>query len=153
MAGLTGKRALVTGSTSGIGLGIARQLAAEGCDLMLHGFGDPLAVERLRATLERERSVTVRYDASDLTRPEAVTALVDATVDALGGIDILVNNAGIQHPAPVAEFPPERWDAIVALNLSAVFHATCRALPHMKRRRCAPPPPPPPAPAPPPPPP
>src|SRR5256714_853430 len=135
MAGLAGKRALVTGSTSGIGLGIARQLAAEGCSIMLHGFGDPPAVERLRETLERERRVTVRHDASDLTRPEAVAALVDATVDALGGIDILVNNAGIQHTAPVDEFPPERWDAILALNRSAVFHATRRALPHMKRHR------------------
>src|SRR5256886_2704902 len=135
MAGLAGKRALVTGSTSGIGLGIARQLAAEGCSVMLDGFGDPTAVERLRDKLERERGVTVRYDGSDLTRPDAVAALVDATVAALGGIDILVNNAGVQHTAPIDEFPPERWDAIIALNLSAVFHATRRALPHMKRQR------------------
>jgi len=135
MTGLGGKRALVTGSTSGIGLGIARQLAADGCSVMLHGFGDPLGVERLRGTLEHERGVVVRYDGSDLTRPEAVVALVDATVAALGGIDILVNNAGAQHTASIDEFPPERWDAIIALNLSAVFHATRRALPHMKRQR------------------
>jgi 3-hydroxybutyrate dehydrogenase len=135
MTGLGGKRALVTGSTSGIGLGIARQLAADGCSIMLHGFGDPLAVERLRDTLERERGVAVRYDGSDLTRPEAVAALVDATVAALGGIDILVNNAGVQHTAPIDEFPPEQWDAIIALNLSAVFHATRRALRPMKRQR------------------
>src|SRR2546430_2159345 len=135
MTGLGGKRALVTGSTSGIGLGIARQLAADGCSVMLHGFGDPVAVERLRCTLEHERGVVVRYDGSDLTRAEAVVALVDATVAALGGIDILVNNAGVQHTAPIDEFPPERWDAIIALNLSAVFHATRRALPHMKRQR------------------
>src|SRR2546430_11658679 len=135
MPGFGGNRALVTGSTSGIGLGIARQVAADGCSVMLDGFGDPTAVERLRDTLERERGVTVRYDGSDLTRPDAVAALVDATVAALGGIDILVNNAGVQHTAPIDEFPPERWDAIIALNLSAVFHATRRALPHMKRGR------------------
>src|SRR3989440_8697260 len=135
MAGLAGRRALVTGSTSGIGLGIARQLAAEGCSVMLHGFGDPTAVERLRDTLERERGVTMRYDRTALARPAAVAALVDDTVAALGGIDILVNNAGVQHTAPIDEFPPERWDAIIALNLSAVFHATRRALGHMKRRR------------------
>src|SRR5205823_5876755 len=95
--------------------------------------------ERLRDALERERGVTMRYDGSDLTRPEAVAALVDATVAALGGIDILVNNAGVQHTAPIDEFPPERWDAIIALNLSAVFHATRRA--RVSRRepaRCSP---------------
>ena len=131
---LSGKIALVTGSTSGIGLGIAKALAAQGCQIMLNGFGDPAAVERTRAALEAEHRVRVRYDDADLTRPGEVTALVDATLEALGAVDILVNNAGIQHTAPVDAFPPERWDAILATNLSAAFHAIQRAVPAMKER-------------------
>ena len=131
---LSGKTALVTGSTSGIGLGIAKALAAQGCQIMLNGFGDPAAVERTRAALEAEHRVRVRYDDADLTRPGEVTALVDATLEALGAVDILVNNAGIQHTAPVDAFPPERWDAILATNLSAAFHAIQRAVPAMKER-------------------
>ena len=131
---LSGKTALVTGSTSGIGLGIAKALAAQGCQIMLNGFGDPAAVERTRAALEAEHRVRVRYDDADLTRPGEVTALVDATLEALGAVDILVNNAGIQHTAPVDAFPPEKWDAILATNLSAAFHAIQRAVPAMKER-------------------
>ena len=131
---LSGKIALVTGSTSGIGLGIAKALAAQGCQIMLNGFGDPAAVERTRAALEAEHRVKVRYDDADLTRPGEVTALVDATLEALGAVDILVNNAGIQHTAPVDAFPPEKWDAILATNLSAAFHAIQRAVPAMKER-------------------
>ena len=131
---LSGKIALVTGSTSGIGLGIAKALAAQGCQIMLNGFGDPAAVERTRAALEAEHRVRVRYDDADLTRPDEVTALVDATLEALGAVDILVNNAGIQHTAPVDAFPPEKWDAILATNLSAAFHAIQRAVPAMKER-------------------
>ena len=131
---LSGKIALVTGSTSGIGLGIAKALAAQGCQIMLNGFGDPAAVERTRAALEAEHRVRVRYDDADLTRPGEVTALVDATLEALGAVDILVNNAGIQHTAPVDAFPPEKWDAILATNLSAAFHAIQRAVPAMKER-------------------
>ena len=130
---LKGKRALVTGSTSGIGLGVARALAAQGCDLMLNGFGDPAAVEALRAGLEREHRVKVRHHGADLSRPEQVEALVAATVDVLGGVDVLVNNAGIQHTAPVERFPAERWDAILAVNLSSAFHTVRHALPHMRK--------------------
>lgn len=130
---LKGKRALVTGSTSGIGLGMARALAAQGCDVMLNGFGDPAAVEALRAGLEQEHRVKVRHHGADLSKPEQVAALVAATVDQLGGVDVLVNNAGIQHTAPVEQFPPEKWDAILAVNLSSAFHTVHHALPHMRR--------------------
>jgi 3-hydroxybutyrate dehydrogenase len=131
---LEGRTALVTGSTSGIGLGIAKALAAQGCHVMLNGFGDAGAIERTRAALAAEHRVKVRYDGADLTQSARVTALVDATVDQLGGVDILVNNAGIQHTSAVDAFPPERWDAILATNLSAAFHAIRRALPGMRRR-------------------
>ena len=131
---LKGKSALVTGSTSGIGLGIARALAAQGCYVMLNGFGDPAAIEHTRWALEREAEVKVRYHGADLTRPSEIADLVGATVAQLGGLDILVNNAGIQHTAPVEAFPPDRWDAIVATNLSAAFHAIRHALPEMRRR-------------------
>ena len=131
---LKGKSALVTGSTSGIGLGIARALAAQGCYVMLNGFGDPAAIEHTRWALEREAEVKVRYHGADLTRPSEIADLVGATVAQLGGLDTLVNNAGIQHTAPVEAFPPDRWDAIVATNLSAAFHAIRHALPEMRRR-------------------
>ena len=131
---LKGKTALVTGSTSGIGFGVARALAGQGCNVMLNGFGDPAAIERMRVALERELGVRVAYDASDLTKPALVAELVGRTVRELGGVDVLVNNAGIQHTAAVDAFPPEKWDAILATNLSAAFHATRTALPHMKRR-------------------
>jgi 3-hydroxybutyrate dehydrogenase len=131
---LKGKTALVTGSTSGIGLGVARALAAQGCDVMLNGFGDPVTIERTRVALERETGVRIAYDGADLTKPALVAELVGRTVRELGGVDVLVNNAGIQHTAAVDAFPPEKWDAILATNLSAAFHATRTALPHMKRR-------------------
>lgn len=128
------KSALVTGSTSGIGLGIARALAAQGYHVMLNGFGDAAAIERTRAALEREHGVRVAHDGADLTKPALVAELVNRTARELGGVDVLVNNAGIQHTAPCETFPPERWDAILATNLSAAFHATRTALPHMRRR-------------------
>ena len=125
---LNGKVALVTGSTSGIGLGIARALAAEGAQIMLNGFGDSVEIDRLRAELK------ARYHAADMSKPAEVRRLVEETAAQLGSIDILVNNAGIQHVAPVEEFPDERWDAVIAINLSAIFHAIKAALPHMRKR-------------------
>jgi 3-hydroxybutyrate dehydrogenase len=130
---LKGKNALVTGSTSGIGLGIARALAAQGCNIMLNGFGDPDAIERNRSQMSTECGVTVAYRCADLARPGEIAGLVEATVEHLGGLDILVNNAGIQYTAPVEEFPPERWDAIIAVNLSSAFHAIHHALPLMRQ--------------------
>ena len=131
---LKGKTAIVTGSTSGIGLGIARALGGAGANLMLNGFGDAAEIEALRAGLAKEFGVEVGYHGADMSQPEQIHAMVKAAVDGLGGVDILVNNAGIQHTAPVASFPPERWDAIISINLSAVFHATQAALPAMKAR-------------------
>ena len=130
---LKGKNALVTGSTSGIGLGIARALAAQGCNVMLNGFGDPGEIERNRSELSAANGVTVAYFGADLTRPEEIAALVEETRNKLGSVDILVNNAGIQHTAPVEEFAPERWDAIIAINLSSAFHTIHHALPLMRK--------------------
>ena len=130
--GLQGKVALVTGSTSGIGLGIARALAAEGADIMLNGFGDPAAIERLRAELEA-MGRKVAYDGADLSKREQVTGLVHKTIETLGSLDILVNNAGIQHTSPIADFPDDKWDQVIAINLSAAFHAMKAAIPVMSK--------------------
>ncbi len=129
---LKGKSALITGSTSGIGLGIARALAGEGCNIMLNGFGEADAIEQLRADVASEYGVTVTYNGADMTRPAEIKALVADTVARLGGIDILINNAGIQHTAPVEEFPPQKWDAIIAVNLSSSFYTIHYGLPSMK---------------------
>ncbi|KDD98872.1 3-hydroxybutyrate dehydrogenase [Bordetella bronchiseptica SBL-F6116] len=131
---LKGKVAVVTGSTSGIGLGIASALAQQGADIVLNGFGDAADIEKLRAGLASQYGVQVRYDGADLSRGEAVRQLVSGAVAELGRIDILVNNAGIQHTALIEDFPADKWDAIIALNLSAVFHGTAAALPHMKKQ-------------------
>ena len=125
---LEGKVALVTGSTSGIGLAIARALAAEGARLMINGFGDPAEIERLADDLGAV------HDGADLSDPEAIERMMKRCGEELVGPDILVNNAGIQHVAPVESFPPEKWDAIVAINLSAVFHTTRHAIPAMKQK-------------------
>jgi 3-hydroxybutyrate dehydrogenase len=131
---LKGKSAIVTGSTSGIGLGIATALAADGCDIVLNGFGDPAAIERLRAGLAETHGVTAAYIAADMAKPAEIKALVTETARRFGGVDILVNNAGIQHVAKIIDFPEERWDAVIAINLSAAFHAAKAALPSMIAR-------------------
>ena len=131
---MKGKTALVTGSTSGIGLGIARSLAARGVNTLLNGFGDAAEIEKLRAGLAAEHSVTVVYENVDLTRPPEIEALFARLAQAGIGVDILVNNAGIQHVAPIESFPTDRWDAVIALNLSAAFHTTRCAMPGMKAR-------------------
>ena len=131
---LTGKRAVITGSTSGIGLAIARELAANGAHVVINGFGDAAAIEKERVNLELEFDVKAFYINADLMQAAATREFIDASAQALGGIDILVNNAGIQHTALIEDFPVERWDAIIALNLSAVFHGTAAALPYMKKQ-------------------
>jgi 3-hydroxybutyrate dehydrogenase len=131
---LNGKVALVTGSTGGIGLGIAQALARQGADLMLNGFGDPAAIDALVTRLTREHGVRVVHSGADMSRASEVTEMVAACAAQLGCVDILVNNAGIQHTAPVAEFPPDKWDQILAINLSSAFHGVRAALPLMQRR-------------------
>ncbi len=129
---LKGKTAVVTGSTSGIGLAYARALAAEGAAVVINGFGEADAIEAIRAELATTSGATALYDAADMTRPDQIAAMIERAVAETGSIDILISNAGIQHVAPVAEFPPEKWDAILAINLSSVFHAMRAAIPHMK---------------------
>jgi 3-hydroxybutyrate dehydrogenase len=131
---LEGRVALVTGSTSGIGLAIARAFAAEGCSIMMNGLGDAAAIHNLRDTLAGEAGVNVAYHGADMTKPAEIADLVAATLKTLGGIDILVNNAGIQHVDRIEKFPPDKWDAIIAVNLSASFHTIRAALPEMKRK-------------------
>src|SRR5689334_4620584 len=132
---LKGKSVIVTGSTSGIGLGIAQALAAHGCNVMLNGFGDAAQIEKLRAGLAAEHKVSALYSSADMSKPLEVAAMVDQAVRRFGSVDVLVNNAGIQHVAPVEEFPVERWDQILAINLSSAFHAIRSALPGMKKRK------------------
>jgi 3-hydroxybutyrate dehydrogenase len=131
---LKGKVALVTGSTSGIGLGIARALAADGADIVMNGFGDAAAIELLRAGLAADHGVRVIYDGADVSRAGPIASMVARAQTELGSLDILVNNAGIQFVAPIAEFPADRWDAIIAINLSSAFHAMHAAIPGMKAR-------------------
>ena len=129
---LEGKVALITGSTSGIGVGIARSLAGVGASIMMNGFGEADDIERLRSQLAEENGVSVAFDGADLSRPDEVNRLVEKTIDVLGGVDVLVNNAGIQFVAPIEEFPDDRWEAIIALNLSAAFYSMKVAIPAMK---------------------
>jgi 3-hydroxybutyrate dehydrogenase len=131
---LQGTTALVTGSTSGIGLGIATRLAAEGANVVLNGFGDSAQIAALMNQLSDRHRVQVAYDAADMGKPQAIEAMLGKALDRFGSIDILVNNAGIQHVAPVDEFPLDKWDAILAVNLSAAFHTTRAALPAMKQK-------------------
>ena len=129
---LGGRVALVTGSTSGIGLGIARALAASGAAVMLHGLGDPAAMEDLRRGMETDHGVVVGFDGADLFDAEGSESLIAAAHERFGRVDILVNNAGIQHTAPVEDFPDAAWDRIVALNLSAPFRLIRAVVPGMK---------------------
>src|SRR5919199_897640 len=131
---LQGKSAIVTGSTSGIGLGIAESLAAQGCNIMLNGFGDKAEIEKLQKDLAAKHKVKVTYSGADMSKPAEIRQMVADCVSQLGSIDILVNNAGIQFVAPVEEFPDDKWDAIIAINLSAAFHAVKAAIPHMKKK-------------------
>jgi 3-hydroxybutyrate dehydrogenase len=130
----SGKAALITGSTSGIGLGIAEAFGAAGADLVINGFGEADDIGRLREDLARRHGVQVIYDGADMSRPEQIEAMVKRAIEAFGAVDILVNNAGIQHVAPVDDFPLGKWDAILAINLSSNFHTIRAALPAMKRR-------------------
>ena len=131
---LQGKTALVTGSTSGIGLGIAKALAAQGANVMLNGFGDVDAAVAEVSEVASATGACVAYHGADMSKPADIEAMVRAAEEQFGSLDVLVNNAGIQYVAPVEDFPAERWDAIIAINLSSVFHATRAALPGMKAR-------------------
>ena len=131
---LQGKTALVTGSTSGIGLSIAQALAAQGANLVLNGFGRADEITALREQLERSHGVKVVYSAADMARPADIQSMVAQAIQTFGAVDILVNNAGIQHVAPIEEFPLDKWDAILAINLTSSFHTIRAALPRMKER-------------------
>lgn len=128
-----GKTALITGSTSGIGLGIAKGFAKAGVNIMMNGLGDKAAIDAARTDLEK-MGVTVAYSPADMTEPDQIAAMVAETVKQFGSIDILVNNAGIQHVSAIEDFPPEKWDAIIGINLSSTFHTTRAAVPHMKKK-------------------
>ncbi len=132
MTDLSNKTALVTGSTSGIGLGIAHGLASAGANIVLNGLGDADEIEHLRAEIDADCAGSVIYHGADMTRPDEIEAMVREAKSRFGAIDVLVNNAGIQLVSPIDEFPPERWDAIIAINLNSAFHTTRVALPAMK---------------------
>jgi 3-hydroxybutyrate dehydrogenase len=131
---LSRKSAIVTGSTSGIGLGIARGLAAGGANIMLNGFGDAAEIEAIRADLAGEHNIKVLYSAADMTKPQDIADMIALAETEFGSVDIMVNNAGIQYVAAIEEFPIEKWDAILAINLSSAFHTTRLALPAMKKQ-------------------
>ena len=131
---LRGKSAVVTGSTSGIGLGIVQALAAQGADVLLNGFGETSQIEETRRSLADTHGIKAIYNGADAASAVAIKSMIAQATRELGGVDILVNNAGIQHTAPVPDFPTERWDAIIAINLSAAFHAMAAVIPQMKER-------------------
>jgi len=132
---LKGKTALVTGSTSGIGLATARALARDGANIMLNGFGEAAAIEKERAAIEKEFGVKVLYSGADMSKPGEIATMIAATEKSFGALDVLVNNAGIQHVANIEDFPVEKWDAVIAINLSSSFHSIRAAVPGMKKRK------------------
>jgi 3-hydroxybutyrate dehydrogenase len=132
---LKGKAALVTGSTSGIGLAIAHALAREGANVMLNGFGDKAEIEKIRAGTEKDFGVKARYSTADMTKPAEIADMIRTAEKEFGTLDVLVNNAGIQYVANIEDFPIEKWDAIIAINLSSSFHTIRTALPGMKKRK------------------
>src|SRR5690242_1749454 len=132
---LKGKNALVTGSTSGIGLAYARALAAEGANVTINGFGEAAAIEKERAGIQKDFGVKAAYSPADMTKPAQIADMIHTAERTFGSLDILINNAGIQHVAPIEEFPIEKWDAIIGINLSAAFHAIRAAVPGMKARK------------------
>jgi 3-hydroxybutyrate dehydrogenase len=131
---MKGKTVLVTGSTSGIGLGVAEAFAAEGANLVLNGFGDANEIEKLRAGIEARHGIKAVYIGADMSKPDQIAAMVVKAEKQFGAVDVLVNNAGIQHTAPIEEFPLDRWDAVIAINLSSSFHTIRAALPAMKKK-------------------
>jgi len=132
---LKAKTAVITGSTSGIGLGIARALAHEGANVVLNGFGEPGEIEKTRAGIEKEFGVKAAYSGADMTKPAEIAAMIKTAEKTFGSVDVLVNNAGIQHVAPIEEFPIEKWDQIIAINLSSAFHTVRAAVPGMRARK------------------
>jgi 3-hydroxybutyrate dehydrogenase len=132
---LKGKSAVVTGSTSGIGLAIARALAREGANVMINGFGEKTAIETERAGIEKEFGVKSIYSGADMSKPAEIAEMIKTAERTLGSVDVLVNNAGIQHVAPIEEFPVDKWDMIIAINLAAAFHTIRTAVPGMKARK------------------
>ena len=131
---LHGKTALVTGSTSGIGLAYAKALAGEGANVVINGFGDPSSIEQERLELERLSGARAFYSGHDLSKTSGIEAMMAEAAAAFGGVDILINNAGVQHVSPVEEFPTDKWDLIIALNLSSAFHSCRLAIPYMKAK-------------------
>lgn len=134
MVQLKGKTAFITGSTSGIGLGIAQGLAAQGANIIINGFGDAAEIEKIRAGFESDFGVKALYSPADMTKPDQIAAAITLATEKLGGVDILVNNAGIQFVSPIDEFPIEKWDAILSINLTSAFHTIRNALPGMKKK-------------------
>ena len=132
---LAGKTALITGSTSGIGLAYAKILAAEGANIVINGFGDSAAIEQERQALEQASGAKALYSGHDLTKPAEIEAMMQEAGSTFGGVDILINNAGMQHVAPVEDFPADKWDLIIALNLTSAFHTSRLAIPHMKSKK------------------
>lgn len=129
------RTAIVTGSTSGIGEGIARAMAAAGNNIVLNGFGDPAAIEKIRSSIETEHKVRCIYSSEDMTKPDQIEAMFASAREAFGQVDIVVNNAGVQHVSPIEDFPVDKWNLIINLNLNSAFHTTRLAFPDMKKNK------------------